>query len=67
MSTTNTFSSMKPNYKEAYPKKKRFEKVSSMMQPKGKATAELDASKNPMKWMKSHKTMSIKKLRGVAF
>lgn len=32
----------------------------------GKATAELDASKNPMKFIKDNKNMSIKKLKGVA-
>jgi hypothetical protein len=32
-----------------------------------KATAELDASKDPMGYIKSHRNMSIKGLRGVAF
>ena len=71
MSSSNTFNSLKPNYKESYSdskkKKERFKRVKSLIQPKGKATAELDASKDPMKWMETHKNMSIKKLKGVAF
>ena len=32
-----------------------------------KATAEKDASKNPMKYLRENKEPSIKKLKGIAF
>lgn len=48
-------------------KKKRFKLIRKLIQPNGKATAELDASKNPMGWLESHKNMSIKGKKGVAF
>jgi hypothetical protein len=35
--------------------------------PKGKATAEADASKNPMKYLKDHQNMSFKGIKGIAF
>jgi hypothetical protein len=72
MATSNTFGSMLPNYKEAYmseeeKKEKRFRRTKRLLHPEGKATAELDASKNPMKYMETHKNMSIKNKKGVAF
>jgi len=72
MATSNTFGNMKPNFKEAYmskeeKKEKRFRRTKTLIQPQGKATAELDASKNPMGYMESHKNMSIKNKKGVAF
>jgi hypothetical protein len=42
-------------------------KAKSMQQPQGKATAELDASRNPMEFIKKNKNMSIGGLKGVAF
>ncbi len=69
MGTSNTFDSMKTNYKEQYPDKKkkdRFKRVKKLIQPSGKATAELDASKDPMKYMKSNKNMKIPS-KGFAF
>jgi hypothetical protein len=61
-STTNTFLSVQPDLKESYSdgkKKKRFSKVR-------KAMAELDASKNPMKFMKDNIEPSLKGKRGIA-
>lgn len=69
MPTANTFGSLKANYKETYSdskKKDRFKRIKTLLQPKGKATAELEASKNPLKWLKSHKDMKIPK-KGFAF
>lgn len=69
MANSNTFQSMNPNYKESYAgskKKDRFKRVKSILQPKGKATAEVEASKDPEKWMKTHKNMKIPK-KGIAF
>jgi hypothetical protein len=37
-----------------------------LIQPAGKATAELDASKDPMKYLSTHKNMKIPK-KGFAF
>lgn len=48
-------------------KEKKFKKIKELMGRGQKATAELDASKNPMKYIQTHKNMSIKGLRGVAF
>jgi len=68
MSTANTFGSMKPNMKETYSddKKKKFKRMKKMFEG-GKATAEKDASKNPMGYLESHQNMSIKGKKGVAF
>lgn len=41
-------------------------KARKNLAPEGKATAELEASKNPMKFMRTHKNMSIKGLKGIA-
>jgi len=59
MPTTNNFKSMQPNLKEAYPKKKRFQRTR-------KAMAELDASKDPQKFMKENIEPSLKGKKGVA-
>jgi len=71
MSASNTFNSLKPDLKEAYSdnkkKKERFKRTKSLLQPPGKATAERDASKNPMKYLEEHKNMNIKGLKGIAF
>lgn len=70
MATTNSFGSMKADMKDSYSddkkKKKRFNRTKTLMQPKGKATAELDASKNPQKFMADNKNMKIPK-KGFAF
>lgn len=68
MSTANTFKSMQPDLKDTYSntKKKRFGRTKTLIQPKGKATAEQDASKDPLKWLKNHKNMKIGKT-GLAF
>ena len=49
------------------PKKQRFKRLRTLLQPSGKATAELEASKDPEKFMKKMKNMSLKGLKGVAF
>jgi hypothetical protein len=68
MPTSNMFSSMLPDFKESYAneKKRKFKRLHSIIKGK-KATAELEASKNPMKWEKAHREMSIKALKGIAF
>lgn len=68
MSTSNTFSSLKADYKDNYLDKARFKKLKSMLQmPSGKATSEIEASKNPMQWLKNHETLNWRHLRGIAF
>lgn len=47
-------------------KKERFKRLKTLLQPKGKATAELEASKNPLKWLSEHKNMKIPS-KGFAF
>lgn len=51
--------------------KERFKRLKKMLNNKqpnyGKATAELDASKNPMKFLQDNKNMSLKGKKGVAF
>jgi DnaJ-domain-containing protein 1 len=68
--TTNTFNSLKPDMKEQYSDKKkkkdRFKRTKSMMAPKGKATAEARASKDPMKALKDKSFLNIKNAKGVA-
>jgi len=62
MSTSNTFGSMKPIFKEEYAdgkKKKRFQKTR-------KAMAELDASKDPMKALKDKSYLNLKGKKGIA-
>lgn len=69
MSTANTFNSLKPDLKDTYSdskKKKRFGRTKSLMQSKGKATAEAKASKDPMKALKDKSYLNIKNAKGVA-
>jgi len=70
MSISNTFDSLKSELKETYSdskkKKDRFKRTKSLMQSKGKATAELKASKDPMKALKDKSYLNIKNLKGVA-
>lgn len=68
MSTANTFGSMQPNLKEQYAdgKKDRFKKLKKALKSKGKATAELEASKNPMKFAKDNIEPSLKGKKGIA-
>lgn len=68
MSTANTFGSLKANYKEQYSdkKKNRFKRTKSMLQGNGKATAELQASKDPMKALKDKSYLNLKGKKGVA-
>jgi len=70
MSSANTFKSMKPDFKESYSdetkKKNRFKRTKAIMAPKEKATAELEASKNPMKALKDKSYLSLKGKKGVA-
>lgn len=69
MDTTNTFNSMKSDMKDTYSdikKKKRFNKLKEALKNKGKATAELDASKNPMKALKDKSYLSLKGKKGIA-
>jgi hypothetical protein len=71
MSSYNTFKSLKADTKETYSdnkkKKNRFKRTKKMLQPPGKATAELEASKDPMGFLERNKNMSIRGLKGVAF
>lgn len=68
MSTANTFGSMKANFKEQYAdkKKNRFKRTKSMLASKGKANAELEASKDPMKALKDKSYLNLKGKKGVA-
>lgn len=70
MSVSNNFNSMKANMKESYSdnkkKKDRFKRVKTLIQPKGKATAELEASRNPMGFAKKNIEQSLKGKKGVA-
>lgn len=48
--------------------KEKFKKIKYLMKKNSKkATAELDASKNPEKFMKKMKNPSIRSLKGIAF
>lgn len=64
MDSSNSFKSMKPNYKESY-KKGKFKKLKKCCSKK--ATAELEASEDPMGYLEKMKEPSIKKLKGIAF
>jgi len=70
MAIANTFQSLQPDLKESYSdgkkKKDRFKKTKSMLAPKGKATAELDASKDPMAALKDKSYLNLKGKRGIA-
>lgn len=57
MDSTNTFSSLKAMFKDTYSKKKKVAK---------KATSELDASRNPMKFAKDNIEPSLKGKKGIA-
>jgi hypothetical protein len=47
---------------------KRFKRLIKLINdPKGKATAEKEASKNPYEYIKKHKNEDIRKLKGIAF
>lgn len=59
MGSANTYNSMKPNYKEKYGRLKKVMKGR-------KATAELQASKNPMKFAKNNIEPSLKGKKGIA-
>lgn len=63
--SSNTFKSMKPDFKESYSKKKRFSKLKKCCSKK--ATAELEASKDPEKFLKKMTNADIRKVKGVAF
>lgn len=53
---------------DSLPKLEKFNKLKKMLaSPKGKATAEKDASKDPLKYLKNHQNMSIKGNKGIAF
>lgn len=71
MAAANTFNSLKPNYKESYSdgkkkKKDRFKRTKTLIQPPGKATAELEASKDPIGYIQKNKNMKIPP-KGFAF
>ena len=63
--SSNTFKSIKPNYKESYSKKNKFKKLKDSLAKK--ATAELEASKDPEKFLKKMTNADIRKVKGVAF
>lgn len=70
MGAANTFQSLKADMKEQYSdqtkKKNRFKRTKAMLAPKGKATAELEASKDPMKALKDKSYLNLKGKKGVA-
>lgn len=47
-------------------KKKNFQRLRAALKSYGKATAELDASKNPMAALKDKSYLNIKNKKGVA-
>lgn len=60
MAIANTFNGLKPLFKD------RFKRTKALLQKKGKATAELDASKNPMRALKDKSYLNLKGKKGVA-
>lgn len=67
MSTVNSFSSLKPMFKEEYPdKKKRYGKMRKALESKGRANSELEASKDPMAALKNKSYLNLKGKKGVA-
>lgn len=69
MGIANTFNSIKADLKDTYSdtkKKDRFKRTKTMLAPPGKAMAELDASKNPMKALKDKSYLNLKGKKGVA-
>ena len=65
MDSSNSFKSLSPNFKESYSKKKRFKKLKGAMSKK--ATAQLEASEDPMGYLEKMSNGNIKGLKGVAF
>lgn len=65
MDSSNTFKSLSPEFKESYSKKKRFSKIKKCCSKK--ATAQLEASKDPMGYLEKMSNGNIKSLKGVAF
>lgn len=65
MDSSNTFKNMSPDLKDAYSKKKRFKKLKNSITKK--ATAELEASKDPMGYLDKMTDADIRKVKGVAF
>ena len=59
MEAANTFPLLRALLKEKYAKK--------LKDPQGKATAQLEASKDPMGYLEKNKNPSWKHLKGVAF
>lgn len=53
--------------KNEYIKKLADAKARKNLAPEGKATAELDASKDPMGFIRRNKNMSLKGKKGIAF
>jgi hypothetical protein len=56
---------MKPDLKESYSKKKRFSKLKKCCSKK--ATAQLEASKDPMGYLEKMSNGDIKGVKGIAF
>jgi hypothetical protein len=65
MDSSNNFKDMSPNFKETYFKKKRFKKLKGAMSKK--ATAQLEASEDPMGYLDKMSNPNIKGLKGIAF
>ena len=61
----NSFKSIKPNFKESYSKKKRFSKIKKCCSKK--ATAQLEASEDPMGYLEKMSNGNIKGVKGIAF
>lgn len=68
MSAYNTFKSLKADFKETYtePETPRFTKLKKQLKSKKKATAALEASKDPMKALKDKSYLNLKGKKGVA-
>lgn len=69
MGIANTFNSLRPDMKDTYSdskKKDRFKRTKKLLQGRGKATAELDASKDPMGFAKRNIEPSLKGKKGIA-
>jgi hypothetical protein len=64
MAVSNTFQSMQPDFKETYSKEKRFKRTKKRVSKK--ATAELDASKDPMSALRDKSYLDIRGKKGVA-
>ena len=72
MDSANTFSGLKPTYKEAYSDmgKQTFKRLRQMLKtkenPKFTAKSEEEASKDPQGFMDKMKNANIKNVKGVA-